>query len=225
MPKLLSRAIQAAGLYRLSEVIFSLWTGKSLLAIAVISLVAPMISASANGFDWGSLDKYLLIAASIYAALAVGWLASIKSYREISPHNKLSLVGFDFGATPVPGSNPITALAFDAKILFANVGSFPISYLITELDFRVHNTTVSNSTPQNRQSQVDVGQTSTYYSEIITFHHPITLPVEGRLTVKWSYGKFGRERFHRTVYLLVSFAPDSSSPSGIRHQWRYAESK
>jgi hypothetical protein len=225
MPKLLNRAIQAAGLYRIGEAIFSIWTGKSLLAIAVISLAAPMIAGAANGFDWGSIDKYVLVAASIYAALAIGWLVTIKFYREISPHNKLSLVGFDFGATPVPGSNPLAARDFDAKIIFANVGSFPISYLITELDFRVHNTSVSNSAPQNRQSQIDVGQTATYFSEIITFHHPITLPVNGRLTVKWSYGKFGKERFHRTVYLLVSFMPDSASPSGMRHHWQYAESK
>jgi hypothetical protein len=98
--------LQAFGIYRAAEILYSIWTGKSLLWIAIISAGSVLISAIPNGVNWASLDKFVLSFALIYAALAFGWLATILAYRKISPKHKFVVSSFHFNCDPVPQTVP-----------------------------------------------------------------------------------------------------------------------
>jgi uncharacterized protein YchJ len=218
MRNFLNSMVKAAGFYRLAEVIYSIWSGKSLLALAVLAVGSTMIAEIAKGFNWADLDKFVLMAASIYAVLAFGWLATITAYRSISPRYKLVIPDFDFRCDPVPGTD--TASAFQVVIKLLNTAQFPISYIVNELDFRIQNT-VSSGQMSNQGAEIDAGMPASFWSGLVVFHHPVTLPAEGTLRVKISYGKPRKEKFSREASLNVRFVVDKNAPSGIRHEWTY----
>jgi hypothetical protein len=225
MPTFVSRAIQAAGLYRLAEVVYSIWAGKSLLALAIVAVAAPVIAAIANGFDWGQIDKIVLSAALIYAVLAAGWLVTIVAYRKISPTNKFVVKSYQFNCNPVPSttphSNPQRANNFEAVFILKNIADFPINYIVSEIEFRIGNT-VGNNQFLNRGALIDAGQEAYFSSDIVTFHQPINLPVDGTLKAIVTYGRRGKEKFKRPISLQVQFSVDPAAPSGVRYSWSFA---
>jgi len=216
--------MQAAGLYRVAEVIYSIWTGKSLLFLAVVALVAPVLAAVANGFVWGQVDKIVFFAASTYAALAFGWLATILAYRKISPKYKFVVTSYHFNCNPIPNtvphSNQQMANNFQAVINLKNIADFPISYVVRNIEFRIQNT-IGNNVFTNRGATIDSDQSSTFSSDVVTFHQPINLPVTGVLTADILYGRrTGNERFERPISLVVDFFVDPTTTSGVGYHWR-----
>jgi hypothetical protein len=220
MGRFFSRAVQAAGAYRLVEVIYSIWSGKSLLALAMISGASALIPSLVRGISWADLDKIVLMAAAIYAVLTFGWWATISVYRKVSPRHKLAIPEFDFRCDPVTGSNPLQATAFQAVVNLKNLADFPLSYRVHQIDFRIQNTTSSGQLA-NQGATIDATQSGNFASGLVRFHHPITLPVQGTLNIKIFYGKDGSEKFEKEASILVSFVADSSTPTGIRHYWTY----
>lgn len=222
MAKLTDNIIRIFGLYRVVDVIYSIWVGKSLLWLAVISMVPVVISVLAGGFNWALLDRYVLAFAAIYAAFSVAWLATIFAYRAISPKHKFVVSSFHFNCNPVPNthphSNPTAANDFQAVINLQNTASFPINYVVEDIDFRIQNT-VSNNTLTNRGTLIDAGQKSDFSSGVVHFHQPMNMPTNGTLQATIKYGKLGKEKFVRPVAILVTFVIDAASPSGIRYFW------
>src|SRR6266853_2625864 len=218
MGRFFNRVMQAAGAYRLAEVIYSIWSGKSLLALAVISGASALIASFAKGFAWSDLDMIVLMMAAIYAALALGWLATISVYQKVSPKHKVVIPEFNFRCDPVAGSNPPQATAFQVAVNLKNLADFPLSYIVRQIDFRVQNTT-SGGQFANQGATIDAGQSGTFASGLVTFHHPIALPVQGRLDIRILYGKLGSEKFEKNASILVTFRADPLSPSGIRYDW------
>jgi hypothetical protein len=221
MDRFFGRIMKVVGFYRLADVVYSIWSGKSLLALVIISGASTFIARYAKGFAWSDLDSTVLIAAAIYAALALGWLATIIIYREISPKHKLVIPEFDFRCDPVAGSNPLQATAFQAAVNLKNIAEFPLSYLVQQIDFRVQNT-MGGGQLANQGATIDARQVGTFSSALVVFHQPIALPIEGRLDIKILYGKLGAEKFEKEASVRVTYRADPRTTSGVRHDWTYA---
>src|SRR5665213_1164439 len=128
----------------------------------------------------------------------------------------------DFNCNPIPHttphSNPTAANDFQAVIRLQNTATFPISYIIDDIDFRIQNT-VSNNNFANRGAVIDAGQPSQFSSGIVTFHHPVNLPTTGTLRATIKYGAHGKETFSKPISLRVLYVADASIQTGIRHYW------
>jgi hypothetical protein len=222
MARPLQRIIQIFGLYRVADVVYSIWAGKSLLWLAIIPAVSVVISVVASGFKWASLDRYVLTFAAIYAALAIGWLATIFAFRAISPKYRFVVTSFHFNCIPapntIPHSNPTTANDFQAVIILQNTASFPINYIVADIDFRIQNT-LASANYTNRGAVIDAGQPANFTTGIVHFHQPVNLPISGELRVTIKYGKPGKEKFARPIAISVTFVIDATTTSGLRYIW------
>jgi hypothetical protein len=146
---------------------------------------------------------------------SAGWR---RSYRKISPKNKFVVASFHFNCNPVRGSNPPSANDFQAVLNLQNIAEFPVSYRVETIEFRIQNT-VGNNQFQNRGTVVDAQQTTSFSSDVVSFHQPIPLPTTGVLKATIAYGRLGKEKFNRPISLMVHFSPDSSVSSGVRYSW------
>jgi hypothetical protein len=117
-----------------------------------------------------------------------------------------------------PHSNPQMANSFQAVLILKNIADFPINYIVSEIEFRIRNT-VGNNQFLNRGALIDAGQEAYFSSDIVTFHQPINLPVDGTLKAIVTYGRRGKEKFKRPISLQVQFSVDPAAPSGIRYSW------
>lgn len=193
------RAIDAYGVV---EFFYSVLAGKSLLVLAAISWGTAVISVEPGGWQLSRLDDFVLIGGVIYAALAFGWLASILAYRKISPKHKFVISGFSGNRDLVP-EDAEKADGFQVVLHLKNLADFPISYFVEGVDFKIHNT----SPPAGiyHGAIIDAQQPSNFFTEVIKFHHPLALPVSGKLFAKVRYGRPGKEKFVREVAIETHF--------------------
>jgi hypothetical protein len=218
MSRFITRAIQFFGLYRAAEILYSIWAGKSLLWLAILSSVPVVISTLAEGFRWASFDKYTITALATYALAAISWLASIVAYRKISPKNQLVITGFSFNSDGIAPGAPQVSANFEAVMWLKNIADFPISYTIDPIEFRVRNT-IGNNQFANRGATIDPQQVTSFISDCVTFHQPINLPVEGTLRATIRYGKPGKEKFEKPISITVRYVADPGVPNGVRANW------
>jgi hypothetical protein len=197
---------------------------QSLLALAIFASASAMIAAIARGLSWGEADKIVLMAATMYMVLAVGWVATLFGYRKISPKYKLVIPRFHFLCDDNTGSEAKESRHFQAEINLQNIAEFPISYIVDQIDFRIQNT-LAGGELTNQGATIDAGRSSNFRSTRVTFHHPVSLPVDGTLKLRVRYGKPGSERFRREANLQVRYIPDLTKPSGVRYEWAYFPEK
>jgi hypothetical protein len=227
MANLFKRIGQAVAIYKIADVAYSIWAGKSLMWLAVLAWAPVVIATIANGFKWGYLDKIFLMAASIYVVLAFAWLATILAYRKISPKNKFKIIGFGL-LVPVGTkikNRGVALTAVGCRLNLKNDAEFPISYKVTQADWKINKVSEDAANYDNTGAEIAAFNPTNFDIVMVKFDHPLELmagkpAVEGRLKVTVKYGHPGREKFTLSRNMIVRVVFDDKNAFGATGEFR-----